>query len=95
MRTLLLAIVVCSAALAAVGSQLRSQAAQRRVLVTLERYGPSVVFSHGNVVALSLKRSDICDEFAQQIGKLKHLEQLDLDWTNISDKGVEQLSRLP
>ena len=65
---------------------------QKQILASLDRFGPGTVFSRGEVVVLSLKSSEIRDDDLRNVGRLKSLEQLDLEYTKITDAGVRYLA---
>src|SRR6185369_117320 len=94
LRTLFTVVLVCCVLLCWVGARWRSLEEQRRILGSLERFGPGTVSSRGDVVVLSLKSTEIHDDDLRNVGQLNSLEQLDLEYTKITDSGIAHLAGL-
>src|SRR5262245_35616178 len=71
LRTLLSLILIYCLLLTWFGIRWRWQDAQREILRSLDRFGPSVVSSGGDIVVLSLKGTEIRDVDLRNVGKLK------------------------
>src|SRR5882757_2631175 len=93
-RALLIVILGCCVLLAWIGARWRWIEQQKQIVMSLEPFGPGTVFSRGEVVVLSLKRTELRDEDLKNVGRLTALEQLDLENTQIADAGVAHLVSL-
>src|SRR5687767_6696917 len=76
LRTLLVLVLVYCVLLTWYGIRWRWQEAQQEILRSLDRFGPSVVSSGGDVVVLSLEGTEIRDGDLRNVGKLSSLEVL-------------------
>src|SRR5689334_15998296 len=94
LRAFLVAILAYCVVLTWLGSRWRALEEQKHILTSLDRFVPGTVFSRGEVVVLSLKSTEIHDDDLRNIGKLKSLEQLDLESTKITDAGIAHLAGL-
>src|SRR5262245_25515125 len=91
LRAFLIAILAYCVVLTWLGSRWRALEEQKHILTSLDRFVPGTVFSRGEVVVLSLKSTEIHDEDLRSVGKLTSLEQLDLEYTKITDAGIAHL----
>src|SRR5687767_5687673 len=85
MRTLLAAVLAYCFLLAWLGVRWRWLETQKQILASLESFGPGTVMSGGDVVVLSLQSTEIRDDDLVHVGRLSSLEQLDLQYTKITD----------
>jgi Leucine-rich repeat (LRR) protein len=80
---------------AGIGATLKAEAPQADVAQRIEALGGYVVRdAGGNIVEVSLARTWAKDADVERVAEIESLKRLDLSFTYVTDRGIEQLGRL-